>query len=276
MTDYLNWQFQDTPSSVSTFDELPLWSAPFGLLLLKYIELKRGITLVDIGSGAGFPLLEIAQRLGQSSKCYGIDTWVNANNRVREKIINYGVQNVEVMDASGAALPFGNESVDVIVSNLGINNFSEPDKVFMECFRVLKPGGKLAITTNLNGHWREFYEVFEDTLRQVKRPDLVKQLKEHEAHRGTINSISDLFTNNGFTVSRHYEDQFEMRFLDGTAFLNHYFIKLGWMASWKDLIPEAIRVLFFEQLEHNLNDYASKHNGLTLAVPMAYIEGQKN
>ena len=275
MTDNLNYKFTDTSSSISTFDELPLWSASFGLLLLKHLELKPGITLLDIGSGAGFPLLELAGRLGPTSQCIGIDTWINANERARQKAFNYGLSSVKIIDGSAEVLPFEKDTVDLIVSNLGINNFSNPNKVFYECLRVLKPGGKLAITTNLNGHWQEFYRVFEQTLVHFGRPDLVLKLKYHEEHRGSVSSISKMYTANGFTIAHHIEDTFSMRFLDGTAFLNHYFVKLGWLESWKEMIPAELQVSFFDKLEDNLNNYAMTNNGLTLSVPMIYIEGQK-
>src|ERR1700733_13054518 len=171
-TGYLSWEFADPPEFVSTYDELPLWSAPFGLMLLKHLELKHGTTLLDIGSGSGFPLLELAQRLGSSAQCYGVDPWVNANNRVREKINNYGVTNVQMIDRTAEDLPFGDASISLIVSNLGINNFADPDKVLKECCRVLTTDGKIAITTNLNGHWREFYEQFAATLQNFSRLDL--------------------------------------------------------------------------------------------------------
>ncbi len=275
MTDYLDYVFNDSPEFVSTFDELPLWSASFGLLLLKHLELRQGITLLDIGSGAGFPLLELAQRLGSSCKCYGIDPWVNANNRVREKIKNYAIKNVEVIDGSADQLPFEDNTVDIVVSNLGANNFDDPEKVFKECCRVLKPGAKLALTTNLNGHWREFYNLFEETLRQMGRTDLVEPLIKHQEHRGTVATVSTMFTDSGFEVVQSFEEKLEMKFANGTAFLNHYFVKLGWLASWKALIPAEILSDFFERLEANLNAYATNNGGLTLTVPMAFIEGQK-
>jgi precorrin-6B methylase 2 len=55
-------------------DELPIWSAPFGLKLLNYIGYKPNITALDIGFGTGFPLIEIAMRLGKESTIYGIDS----------------------------------------------------------------------------------------------------------------------------------------------------------------------------------------------------------
>lgn len=275
MASYLNYQFKDTESFINTFDEAPLWSASFGLLLLKHVELKSDQTVIDIGSGAGFPLLELAGRLGNSCKLYGIDPWKNANVRAHQKIENYGYSNVSIIEASAEQIPFENNTIDLIVSNLGINNFENPEIVFKECHRALKPNGKLALTTNLNGHWKEFYQLFYYTLENIDKANLIPILKKDEEHRGTIESISKLFTNNNLTLTRHYEEQFKMNFIDGSAFLNHHFIKLGWLTTWIGLFPKAELLEIFTALELNLNDYAVKNNGLSLTVPMAYLEGVK-
>jgi arsenite methyltransferase len=272
---YLSYKFEDTPAFVATFDELPLWSASFGLLLLKHLELKPNLTVLDLGSGAGFPLLELAGRLGNSCKLYGLDPWENANKRAEQKLKNYGLTNVEIIQNSAEQLPFENDSIDLIVSNLGINNFENLHVVFKECHRVLKPQGKLVLTTNLNGHWQQFYNIFEATLRQLGKDAIIPQLIEHQAHRGTIDSVSKLFTDNGLSIFRHVEEHFDMKFLDGSAFLNHYFVKLGWLASWKALLPEAELEAFFTVLEANLNEYSIKNGSLILTVPMAYVEGLK-
>lgn len=91
MTDYLSYTFEDDEAFVSTFDELPLWSASFGLLLFKHLKLKANQVVLDIGSGASFPLTKLAERLGNSCKIYGLDPWKNANQRARQKINNYGL-----------------------------------------------------------------------------------------------------------------------------------------------------------------------------------------
>jgi arsenite methyltransferase len=272
---YLAYKFEDTREFISTFDELPLWSASFGLLLFKHLELKPNLTVLDIGSGAGFPLLELAQRLGPSCTCYGLDPWTNANNRANEKIRNYGITNIKIIEGSASKIPFDDSAIDLIVSNLGINNFEQPEEVFKECCRVLKPGGKLALTTNLNGHWQEFYNVFEEILQKNNRPDLLAKLKAHQEHRGTTATITKLYAGAGMNVTRTFEDKFEMKFLNGSAFLNHYFVKLGWLSSWRDLIPEELQASFFSQIEERLNEIAADKGVLNLTVPMAYMEGQK-
>ncbi len=275
MIEYLNFEFRDSPDSVNTYDELPLWSAPFGLLLLKNVELESNITVLDIGCGTGFPLIEIAQRLGQSCKVFGLDPWVNAHTRVKQKIKSYEVFNVELIGGVGEYIPFGTSQIDLIVSNLGINNFDNPDRVFGECFRVLRTNGKVALTTNLFGHWKEFYDEFARTLSELDRPNLITKLREHEEHRGTIDAISALLLRNGFVVSRHFEDQFEMRFLNGSSFLRHHFTKLGFLDAWKKIVPQPDWQMVFTELEMNLNRLADRQGHLRLTVPMAYIEGTR-
>lgn len=275
MTEYLSYSFKDSDEFINTFDELPLWSASFGLLLLKYLELKPNLTVIDIGSGAGFPLTELAGRLGNSCKLYGLDPWVNANKRAKQKIKNYNLSNVEIKESSAEQIPFDDNTIDLIVSNLCINNFDKPQVVFKECNRVLKPKGKLALTSNLTGHWKEFYNIFYSTLKQLNMENLIPPLKQDEEQRGTVESISNLFIENGFKVCRHFEENFEMKFLDGTAFLNHNFVKLGWLTSWTKLFPKDELKFIFTSLEQNLNDFSEKNSGLILTVPMIYFEGEK-
>jgi arsenite methyltransferase len=274
MQDYLSYTFNDNEEFISTFDEISLWSAPFGLLLLKNLELKRNMKVLDLGSGTGFPLLELAARSGNSCTFYGIDPWKNANKRAREKINNYGLKNVELIESSADKIPFADNSIDLIVSNLGINNFENPAAVFRECNRVLKPEAKLVLTTNLKGHWKELYLVFEATLRQLEKENLISILKADEEHRGTVESVSAMFTENGFIVSRQEQNRFEMKFLDGTSFLNHHFIKLGWLSTWMKIFPENELPEIFTALEKNLNAQAETGE-LILSVPMLFMEGKK-
>jgi arsenite methyltransferase len=191
------------------------------------------------------------------------------------KTKNYNLSNVEIIESSAEQIPFGDNSIDLIVSNLGINNFDKPQVVFKECNRVLKPESKLALTTNLKGHWKEFYTIFYSTLQQLGHDDLIIPLKKDEEHRGTIESVSKMFRDNGFKVCRHFGERFEMKFLNGSAFLNHHFVKSGWLTTWLTLFPKEKLKEVFLTLEQNLNDYSEKNGGLTLTVPMAFIEGEK-
>lgn len=275
MQEYLSYQFADTEAFVRVFDEMPLWSAHFGMLLLQHVTLKKDMVVADVGCGAGFPLLELAERLGTSSKLYGIDPWTNAVNRARYKVEQYGIKNVELLDASAERMPFEDGYLDLIVSNLGVNNFEHAQEVLKECRRVLKPGGKIAITTNLRGHWDELYRVFEGALVRTGNEDLMPALQQEEQHRATKEGMVQLLSDAGFTVRRMYEDRFVMRFVDGTAFLNHHFIKLGWLTSWVAMFPADRVRHIFAALEDDLNALANERGELALTVPMLFIEGER-
>ena len=272
---YLEYVFEDNQTFIHTFDEAPLWSASFGLLLLKHIKLKRNTIVVDVGSGAGFPLLELAGRLGNTCKIYGVDPWLNATTRAKEKISNYAYSNVELIESTAEKLPFQENTIDQMVSNLGIHNFNNPATVFQECYRVLRPKGTLSLTTNLTGHWREFYSIFYETLEQIGKREWIPAVKADEEHRGTVESISRLYSANGFKVTQTVEEVLEMNFTDGSAFLNHHFVKVGWLTTWMSLFPKDALPAIFSTLEYNLNTYAEKNDGLRLSVPMLFMEGEK-
>jgi hypothetical protein len=79
----------------------------------------------------------------------------------------------------------------------------------------------------------------------------------------------------GFSTRRVIESRFAMRFLDGSAFLRHYFIRLGFLPAWRELLPPAAERAVFERLETNLNALAQRDGALALGVPMAYVECER-
>ena len=143
MKKYLSNDF-DFVKMIEVFDESPIWSAPFGLKLLDYIDYKKNISAIDIGFGTGFPLTEIALRLGDSSVVYGIDPWKDAIERVNKKIEYYGLTNVRLIEGVAESIPLENDSIDLITSNNGINNVNDIDKVLSECSRIIKQEDNLS------------------------------------------------------------------------------------------------------------------------------------
>lgn len=143
------------PEITNTCDELPLWSSPFGLLLLDNFPIGEYSNYLDIGCATGFPLLEIAQRLGSKCNSVGIDPWTEAVKRTKTKIDTLQLENISVFESDASNLSFPNNHFDLITSNLGINNFENPNKVLAECHRVLKTNASLCLTTNLTGTFSE-------------------------------------------------------------------------------------------------------------------------
>lgn len=272
LTKVLDWKQDDVTSQ---YDELPLWSSPFGLLLLDNFPIGKYENYLDIGFGTGFPLIEISQRLGKDCNCYGIDQWESAFRRAKTKIDTAKIENITLINDDASKIKFPENHFDLITSNLGINNFENPLQVLSECKRVLKPSGSLCFTSNIKGTFNEFYEIFSTTLNELGLEKYELKLNEHINHRGTIESTHLLIENAGLKIIKHKVSEYKMRFLNGTSFLNHSFIIVGFIDSWRNMFDEADKTIFFERFETRLNEYAKQKGELNLTIPMIYFECKK-
>ena len=108
--------------------------------------LKPGETVLDLGSGGGIDVLLSARRVGPGGKAYGLDMTDQMLALARENQRKAGVENVEFLKGEIEAIPLPDASVDVIISNCVINLSADKDRVLAETWRVLRPGGRLAVS----------------------------------------------------------------------------------------------------------------------------------
>jgi arsenite methyltransferase len=260
------------PRLAEIYDETSFWSARFGALLFDHLEIRRGIRGLDVGCGTGFPLIELAQVHGTSSHFTGIDIWADALARARVKLELHGLTNVDLVEADVASMPFPDAHFDLVVSNIGINNFPDETAALRECRRVAKTGARLIHTTNVQGHFGALYAMLDAILSKHGLEPARDALRREEEHRHSKQAITNLLVDTGFTVSRCFEQSFRIRFADGSAMLRHSLVR-WFLDGWRQAIGADNEREVFNTLEIQLNAAAERDGCVEMTVPMLYLEG---
>ena len=259
--------------ALGVVDDLTFWAAPFGLALLETARLLPGMKALDIGCGMGFPLLELAARLGPWGEVTGLDPWKPALERVEAKAKCRGIANIRLIEGVAEAMPFEDRSFDLLVSNNGLNNVKDLPLALSECARVARTRAQLVLTANLPSTFALFYELFEMVLEDRGMKAEIEALHCHiRSKRKTVGEWQGQVEAAGFAIRKTRETSFTWSFLNGTALFQHWFIRLAFLPPWAALLPpdQAQAILAF--LEGRLNRLALERGGLHLEVPFLCLD----
>ena len=274
MKDYFNYEFDlNNHDFVSCLDELPFWSAPFGIKLLEAIPIKNIRNVLDIGCGTGFPLLEIAMLLGPKSHVTGIDPWKAGLVRIRERISGYQISNVTLIEGVAENMALPSNHFDLLVSNNGINNVQNLAQTFDECNRVAKQGAEFLWTMNTDSSFKVFYETLKNLIIEKNIKDGIANINQHiYLKRMPLDEVKSKLKASGFEIINIIESSFSYRFASGSAMFMHSFIRVAFLESWKKLVPDEQMEECFTELEDKLNDISAREGELRMEVPFALFK----
>jgi SAM-dependent methyltransferase len=178
------------------------------------------------------------------------------------------IKNVEVVKGVAENMAFENDCFDLIVSNNGINNVEDMKLSLLECCRVSKPGAQFVFTFNMQGTMMEFYDVFEETLRDNCLVDEINRMKAQiYSKRKPLSEVESLLQTSDFTIVDVKQKSFKIDFVDGTTMLNHYLIKHWFLDEWKKVVKIEDFERIFGQVESRLNHIANFRGHFCLTIP---------
>lgn len=255
-------------------DDLPLWSAPFGLRLLDCLKIRRNLNVLDIGCGEGFPIIEIAARFGKTGSFFGLDPLRKPLKRMELKKKLYQLPTVHAIQAYAEFLPFKTKHFDLIVSNNGMKNVTNLKQTLRECRRAIKPSGQMVIAVNSNQTMKEFYALFQTILEETTNQAKGKIESQIQGKKRSGKEWCTLLEDFGFRVKTVCNDQFTMSFSDGTALMDHYLIRQFFLPGWKSLVDIRKRSAVFQRIETELNQAAIENGQVSLTIPYIVLDCQ--
>ena len=279
---YLTRSYDFTSPAVADLYEravVPLWSAPFGRMLLSAFQacpLQPGWQVVDVACGTGYPTLEVARLLGDDGDVAGIDIWNAGIARASAKAQALRLHNVTflVADVAGCDLP--EHTFDLALCNLGLTNFAQPEAALAGIARLLQPNGMLILTINLQGSMQEFFETYRGVLNDLGLLDLSWDVERVMHMQPTLERAEALLDMAGFTVDQTISDHFTLPFPDGSTFLRSPLVGMGFLHAWLKVIGDhSLRRVIFHEIERRLNARAAAWGRLDLTVPMLCITARQ-
>ena len=201
-----------------------------------------------------------------------MDVWTAGVARARKRIDGLALSNIEIFEQSAAAIPLPDRSIDLVTSNLGINNFADKATVYREILWVLRPGGGLCITTNPRGTFTAFFTLFRRTLLEHALSEAVVRLDESVDRRGDREAIVLKFEAAGMQLTAFREDHTTFRFADAAAVFDHGLVRMGFRPEWEAWRPDGQHDAVFADLLRASHSTITARGEFVLSVPMLYFQ----
>tara|TARA_R110002096_G_scaffold16898_9_gene57899 strand:+ start:9273 stop:10262 length:990 start_codon:yes stop_codon:yes gene_type:complete len=214
---------------------LPVWSHRFGRMLLSDLKVESGSQVLDVACGTGYPSTEILRRMPADSRLIAIDGSAAMLDVARTKIEEMGAKNVFFRSESAVPkLSFADDVYDLVVCNLGLSDFDNPQGALLDFARVARPGGEVRCTLPLAGTFQEFLDIYQEVLTKHDKHETLATLQEHVALTlPTVDQCYEWMEVAGLEDVTVEFDEFTMLFKSSREFFFAPVIEFGPISDWK-------------------------------------------
>jgi ubiquinone/menaquinone biosynthesis C-methylase UbiE len=260
------------------YDEeiLPIWSQRFGRMMLRGLEVPPKAMVLDIACGTGYPSTEVLRKLDEQSKLIAIDSSSAMLDVARRKLAEAGGKRLFFRTESAfPRLSFANDVYDVVFSNLGLQEATEPAQALRDMVRVAKPGGLVVATLPLGGTWGEFYDIYREVLVKHDKHESLTRLDEHLAKYPQAEDLERWAASAGLEDVRVDIEEFSLLFRSSREFFFAPVIEFGPLPVWKALAGKGQELQdVFWYIKQSIDAYFGDR-AFSITVKAGCLRGRK-
>lgn len=215
---------------------LPIWSERFGRLLMRGLEVPERGQVLDVACGTGYPAIEILRKMGPGCRLIAIDASSVMLDVARKKVAEIEGASKKVFFRTESAEPklsFADDVYDLVVCNLGLEDFDDPAAGIKDFARVTVPGGEVRCTLPLDGTFQEFFDLYREVLIKHDKHEAIDRLNEFLRRYPTIDECERWMREADLSPHRVDVVEFSMLFKSSREFFFAPVIEYGPLAEWK-------------------------------------------
>ncbi len=226
---------QEKQARVFEEDVYPLVGQKLADLLSQGVSFARGTHALQIGCGLGTTTTELLHRLDQEGRLIAVENSAAFVERARGNVPSEYLGRRVFFRAHDLSvkLPFGDNTFDWTLANVGLAEHPAPDALLAELGRVTKPGGKMRLATLLSGSWQEFLDVYSDVLVRLRKDQVAAALLEHAKTFPEPEALAQRLEAAGFSKVDVQSTHFELVFRTSREFFYAPVIERGPLRQWK-------------------------------------------
>jgi ubiquinone/menaquinone biosynthesis C-methylase UbiE len=210
--------------------------------LIEGVTVQPRAQVLQIRCGLGGATVELLRRLDRDSRIINLENVQALTDRSRSNLQQEQGRVFFRTQGLAARLPFGDNTFDLVLANVGLAELAHPDEFLVDLSRVARPGAEVRLATPMRGMWAEFLDVYRDVLVRLGREDALASLRGYAASFPEAGTVTHHMEQAGLRLGRVERDHWELVFRSAREFFYAPVIEFGPLARWKQIAGKGAEV----------------------------------